>query len=110
MRIEPLLLLDVVTCEDDHVPSARVLGAPLLESEAVHAEGDLLGREGALHCAAVNEYQGLLKEEGREKSACSPNETLFNNLCQHPLAGFAFASRNMPKGVGRFFLNIATTY
>ena len=39
VRIEPLLLLDVVTCEDDHVPSARVLGAPLLESEAVHAEG-----------------------------------------------------------------------
>ena len=50
--IEPLLLLDVVACEDDHVPSARVLGAPLLESEAVHAEGYLLGREGALHRAA----------------------------------------------------------
>ena len=53
MRIEPLVLLDVVTREDDGVPSARVLGAPLLESETVHAEGDLLGREGALHRAAV---------------------------------------------------------
>ena len=52
MRIESLVLLDVVTREDDGVPSARVLGAPLLESEAVHAEGDLLGREGALHRAA----------------------------------------------------------
>ena len=52
MRIEPLVLLDVVACEDDYVPSARVLGAPLLESEAVHAEGYLLGREGALHRAA----------------------------------------------------------
>ena len=36
MRIESLALLDGVTREDDGVPSARVLGAPLLESEAVH--------------------------------------------------------------------------
>ena len=28
------------------------MGAPLLESEAVHAEGYLLGREGALHGGA----------------------------------------------------------
>ena len=28
----------------------------------------------------------------------------FNNSCQHPLACFAFAFKNMPKGVGRFFL------
>ena len=30
------------------------------------------------------------------------DETFFNNLCQHPLAGFAFASKNMPKGVAGF--------
>ena len=40
MRIESLVLLDVVTREDDGVPSARVLGAPLLKAEAVHAEGN----------------------------------------------------------------------
>ena len=52
VRIESLLLLDVIACEDDYIPSARVLGAPLLEAEAVHAEGYLLGREGALHRGA----------------------------------------------------------
>ena len=44
VRIESLLLLDVIACEDDYIPSARVLGAPLLKAEAVHAEGYLLGR------------------------------------------------------------------
>ena len=52
VRIESLLLLDVVACEDDYIPSARVLGAPLLEAEAVHGKGYLLGREGALHGGA----------------------------------------------------------
>ena len=33
----------------------------------------------------------------------------FNNSCQHPLAGFSFASKNMPKGVGRFFFCSLTT-
>ncbi len=28
----------------------------------------------------------------------------FNNSCQHPLVYFAFAFKNMPKEVGRFFL------
>ena len=28
----------------------------------------------------------------------------FNNSCQHPLACFASAFKNLPKGVGRFFL------
>ena len=42
---------------------------------------------------------------------CNDNddENLSNKSCQHPLAGFAFASKNMPKGVGRFsFSAIAT--
>ena len=52
VRIESLLLLDVIACEDDYIPSARVLGAPLLKAEAIHTEGYLLGREGALHRGA----------------------------------------------------------
>lgn len=48
--IHALRSLDVVACEGDGYPSARVLGTPLLEAEAVHAEGDLLGREA---CADV---------------------------------------------------------
>ena len=43
---------------------------------------------------------------------CNDNddENLSNKSCQHPLAGFAFASKNMPKGVGRFFSIIVTTF
>ncbi len=50
--IEPLLLLDVVAREDDHIPAAHIAYTACLESETVHAEGYLLGREGALHRAA----------------------------------------------------------
>ena len=53
---------------------------------------------------------GTLKTASRRCVACSPNGTLFNNLCQHPLAGFAFASKNMPKGVGRFSFSAAATF
>ena len=52
MGIEPLLLLDVVAREDDYIPSAHIAYAACFESETVHAEGYLLGREGALHRAA----------------------------------------------------------
>ena len=38
------------------------------------------------------------------------NAPLSNNSCQHPLAGFAFASKNMPKGVGRFSFSAAATF
>ena len=38
------------------------------------------------------------------------NDPLFHNLCQHPLAGFTFASKNMPKGVGRFSFSASATY
>ena len=52
MGIEPLVLLDVVAREDDHIPAAHIAYTACLKAEAVHAEGDLLGREGALHRAA----------------------------------------------------------
>ena len=50
--LEPLVLLDVVACEDDGVPSAHIEYAALYKPEAVHAQGDLLGRERPLHRAA----------------------------------------------------------
>ena len=52
MGIEPLVLLDVVAREDDHIPAAHIAYTACLKAETVHAEGYLLGREGALHCAA----------------------------------------------------------
>ena len=38
--IEPLVLLDVVAREDDHIPAAHIAYTVRLESEAVHAEGN----------------------------------------------------------------------
>ena len=32
------------------------------------------------------------------------------NSCQHPLAGFASVSKNMPKGVGRFSFSAVATF
>ena len=52
MGIEPLRFFNIVPCKYNDIPPSRGMGAPLLESEAVHAEGYLLGREGALHRAA----------------------------------------------------------
>ena len=49
MSIHPLGSFDVVACEGDDKPSASHAGAPLLEAEAVHAEGYLLGREARVH-------------------------------------------------------------
>ena len=38
------------------------------------------------------------------------SKIFFNNSCQHPLAGFTSTSKNMPKGVGRFFFSAAATF
>ena len=42
---------------------------------------------------------------------CNNNddENLSNKSCQHPLAGFTYTSKNMPKGVGRFSSITVTT-
>ena len=37
------------------------------------------------------------------------SKIFFNNSCQHPLAGFASTSKNMPKGLGRFPFSAAAT-
>ena len=37
------------------------------------------------------------------------NENLFNKSCQHPLAGFASAFKNLPNEVGRFCFSAAAT-
>ena len=79
VRIESLLLLDVITCEDDYIPSSRVLGAPLLEAEAVHASGfipayeakfgeDPRGGEAQLFDALYLVYYSLkaMRVDGRE--------------------------------------------
>ena len=47
--IEPLRFFNIVPCKYNDIPPSRCMGAPLLEAEAVHAEGDLLGRERPLH-------------------------------------------------------------
>ena len=39
---------------------------------------------------------------GKSPESYKGRKIFFNNSCQHPLAGFTFATKNMPKGVGRF--------
>ena len=58
MSIHPLGSLDVVACEGDDEPSASHAGAPLLEAEAVHAEGYLLGREAGVHIHTYEFHEG----------------------------------------------------
>jgi len=57
--------------------------------------------------SAKDEYKGGDLILDKQPKLCDNNtydETLFNDLCQHPLAGFAFASKNMPKGGWQVFL------
>ena len=44
VRIHALLLLYLLSREDDHIPSARVHHASLLISQSLHGHGDALGR------------------------------------------------------------------
>ena len=44
VRIHTLLLLYLVACEDDYIPSARVHHATLLISQPLHGHGDAFGR------------------------------------------------------------------
>ena len=60
--------------------------------------------------SAKDEYKGRdLIFDKQPRLYENDNENLYNNSCQHHLAGFAFASKNMPKGVGRFFFCSLTT-
>ena len=60
--------------------------------------------------SAKDEYKGRdLIFDKQPRLYENDNENLYNNSCQHPLAGFAFASKNMPKGVGRFPFCAAAT-
>ena len=72
VRIEPLLLLDVVACEDDGVPSARVLGAPLLESESVHA-ADTTAASPVDPSDSAEDTQGNIPEETAPPAETAPS-------------------------------------
>ena len=60
MCIESLRFFDVVASKNNDIPPSGGMGAPPLKPHAVHAEGYLLGREGALHRAA-DEFIGGVK-------------------------------------------------
>ncbi len=59
-------ILDVITSEYHHVPSAGALGAPLFEAEATHRKRHALGRQLTLH---VHAHQ-LDDARGRKELAC----------------------------------------
>lgn len=97
VSIHPLGSLDVIAREGDNEPSTSHAGAPLLEAEAVHAEGYLLGREVGVYIHS-NE---LHNTGGGEKLTClfpngsaqvSEDEFLFHTwLLEVDVVGIEFS-------------------